>query len=126
MRGRAGVVALMLALFGAGIAASAIHAGSPLSTTTTSDTTTTTSTTPTTTDVTTQTTSGASTTTAATTTTTTTTTTTATTTASPPEPAGKPLVTSQLAKPRCLLLAGFALLEPGRRPLALGRVAVVP
>ena len=104
---------LVLALFAAGIAAGAIHAGPPLYTTTT-DTTTTSSTT---TDVTTT----APTTTAPTTTTVTTTaaTTTAVTTTAPAPPAGKLLVASQLGTPRCLALAGFALLEPGRPAVAL-------
>ncbi len=125
MRGRAGVVAFVVALFAAGVAAGAIHAGSPLSLTTTSDTAATV-TTPTTTDVTTQ-----PTTTAATTTTATATTTAPTTTAAlPPKPAPKPagrlLTAAPLGTPRCALLAGFALLEPGRSPITLGDVAVLP
>src|SRR5262249_51539846 len=56
------------------------------------------------------------------TTTSTTTTTVAATTAPPPKPkprsAGKLLVATPVATPRCLVLAGFALLRPGRPPLA--------
>ena len=119
MPGRTGVVALVLALFAAGVAASAIQAGSPLSITTTSAATTaTTATTPTTTDVTTQQTTTAATTTAATTTVATTTTVAA--------PQAKLLGAAALRKPRCLALAGFVLLEPGRQPLTLGSVAIVP
>jgi len=128
MRGRVGVVVVVLSMFGAGLAAGGIHAGLPLSLTTTTATTATTATT-TTTDVTTTT----ETTTAATATTSTTTTaattTVATTTAPPPKPkplsAGKQLVATPVASPRCLVLAGFALLRPGRPALALGPVAVV-
>jgi murein DD-endopeptidase MepM/ murein hydrolase activator NlpD len=130
MRRRAGVVVLLLSLFAAGLAAGGIHAGAPLTTTSTTDTTTTA-----TTDVTT-----AETTTVATTTTPTTatvaTTPVPTTTAPAPKPAPKPkpkprsagklLATAPLATPRCLLLAGFALLQPGRQPLTLGALAVVP
>src|SRR5689334_2172435 len=116
MPGRTGVVALVLALFAAGVAASAIQAGSPLSITTTSATT---ATTPTTTDVTTQQTTTAATTTAATTTVATTTTTVA-------APQAKLLGAAALPKPRCLALAGFALLEPGRQALMLGSVATLP
>jgi murein DD-endopeptidase MepM/ murein hydrolase activator NlpD len=121
MRRRVGVVVLVLSLFAAGIAAGAIHAGLPLSTTTT-DTTTTDVAPPTTTTVPTTTTSPtttAETTTAATTTV-------PTTTAPAPPPEGKPLSAAALGTPRCLVLAGFALLEPGRSALALGDVAVVP
>jgi murein DD-endopeptidase MepM/ murein hydrolase activator NlpD len=56
-------------------------------------------------------------------------TTTVATTTSPapkPKPAGKLLTATPLAAPRCFVLAGFALLQPGRPPLALGPVAVVP
>jgi murein DD-endopeptidase MepM/ murein hydrolase activator NlpD len=128
MRRCAGVVVLLLSLFAAGLAAGGIHAGPPLTTTSTTDTTTTA-----TTEVTT-----AETTTVATTTTPTTataaTTTAPTTTAPAPKPAPKPkprspgklLATAPLAAPRCLLLAGFALLQPGRQPLTLGALAVVP
>jgi murein DD-endopeptidase MepM/ murein hydrolase activator NlpD len=109
-------LALGLALFAAGVAASAIQAGAPLSITTTSETTPTT-TAPTTTDVTTPATTTVATTTAATTTV-------ATTTAAAPQ--AKLLGASPLARPRCLVVSGFALLEPGRQPLTLGTVAVVP
>src|SRR5262252_8725452 len=111
MRGRVGVVVMVLSLFGAGLAAGGIHAGLPLSATTTTTATTATAT--------------------ATTSTVTTaaTTTVAATTAPPPKPkprsAGKLLVATPVATPRCLVLAGFALLRPGRPPLALGPVAAV-
>jgi murein DD-endopeptidase MepM/ murein hydrolase activator NlpD len=125
MRGRAGVVALVLALFAAGLAAGAIQAGPTLTTTT--GTTTTTPPPPTTTDATTpQTTTVATTTTAPTTTVATTTAATTTTQAPTPKPAGKLLASAPLATPRCLLLAGFALIQPGRKPRTLGDVAVVP
>ena len=122
MRRRAGVVVLVLSLFAAGIAAGAIHAGPPPPATTT---TTRPPTTPATTDVTTTDTTVGATTTVATTTAATTTTTT-TSPAPPPKPAGKLLTASPLVSPRCLVVSGFALLEPGRRPLTLGKVAVVP
>ena len=116
---------MVLSLFAAGLAAGGIHAGPPLATTTTTTTETTTTTA---TDVTTTVTATAPVTTAATTTVATTTA--ATTTAPAPrpksKPAGKLLTATPLAAPRCLLVAGFALLQPGRRPLALGSVAVVP
>src|SRR4051812_6365139 len=124
MRRRVGVVVVVLSLFAAGLAAGGIHAGPPLAATTTTTTTDTTATT--TTDVSTTVTSTTPTTTAATTTVATTTA--AMTTAPPPKPkpAGKLLTATSLAPPRCLLVAGFALLQPGRQPLMLGNVAVVP
>src|SRR4051812_39664197 len=124
MRRRVGVVVVVLSLFAAGLAAGGIHAGPPLAATTTTTTTDTTATT--TTDVSTTVTSTTPTTTAATTTVATTTA--AMTTAPPPKPkpAGKLLTATSLAPPRCLLVSGFALLQPGRQPLTLGGVAVVP
>ncbi|MFL6068328.1 MAG: peptidoglycan DD-metalloendopeptidase family protein [Gaiellaceae bacterium] len=119
-----GVLVVMLSLCAAGLAAGGIHAGPPLATTTT--TTTTETTTTTTTDVTTTATTTAPTTTSATTTVATTTAPTTTAPTPKPKPAGKLLTATSLASPRCLLLAGFALLQPGRRPLALGSVAVIP
>jgi murein DD-endopeptidase MepM/ murein hydrolase activator NlpD len=117
---------VVLSLFAAGLAAGGIHAGPPLATTTTTTTTDTTATT--TTDVSTTVTSTTPTTTAATTTVATTT---AATTTAPapkptPKPAGKLLTATPLAPPRCLLVSGFALLQPGRQPLTLGNVAAVP
>ena len=120
---------MVLSLFAAGLAAGGIQAGPPPATTTT--TTTTDTTTTTTTDVTTTVTTTASTTTAATTTAGTTTAPTAPTSTAPapapkPKSAGTLLTAAPLASPRCLALAGFALLQPGRQPLTLGGVAVVP
>src|SRR5437763_777020 len=119
MRRCAGVVVLMLALLGAGVAAGGIHARP----TTMTDTTTGVTTVETTTTVATTT---AATTTAATTTAATTTVVTTTAPSPAPKPAGKVLTAAPLPAPRCLALAGFALLQPGRAPLTLGPVAVVP
>src|SRR5436190_2494785 len=119
MRRCVGVVVVVLSLLAAGVAAGGIHAGAPPPTTTTTETTTV----ATTTDAATTT---AAATTAATTTVATTTAVTTTTAAPAPKAAGKLLPAMTLASPRCLVLAGFALLQPGRRPLRLGDVAVVP
>jgi murein DD-endopeptidase MepM/ murein hydrolase activator NlpD len=121
MRGRAGAVVLVVGLFAAGLAAGAIKAR-PFPATTTSDTTATTATAATTTTSTASTvatTTAASTDVATTTASTSVATTTVTTTAAP---AVKTL-TAVRPPAGCVFASGFALLDPGRAQLALGRVA---
>jgi hypothetical protein len=107
MLGRAGAAFVVVGLFAAGLAAGAIKAGSTATPTTTSDTTTTVTITDTSTNV------GTTSSTSVTTTTVATTTTASTveTIAAARPPAG------------CVFASGFALLEPYRTLLVLGRVA---
>ena len=106
MRGRVGVVALVVGLFAAGLAASAIRAGSTAPPTTTEETTEaatqeTTTTVPTSTG---------------------TTTAPSPTTTTIPATVGKTIMAAP-APAGCLVVAAFALLEPGRPLLVLGRAA---
>ena len=108
MRGRAGVVVLVVSLFVAGVSAGAIRAGQEPPTTT-GDTTTVSTTVETTTAATTTTTTAATTTTAKTT----------------PRLPPATVLTAAPAGSGCLVLAAFALVEPGRATRIIGGAATL-